>query len=313
VSLAVSTVALLAVAGCGNGTEELSGTDAAGLPGGGGTLAWALGSRPVDVDPLFAETESEQLVARQIHEPLVAELRRPYEDGRGVPGLALSALPSSDRTVWRLRLRSGVRFQDGTPFNASAVLANVERWRATPQGRALIGDALADAPRPDLVRFILPGPDSNFDSRLASPRLAIVSPRALARAADPKLDLEQAAQSGTGPFELRERSSDRLLLAHNTDWWGTDRGLGPAIDQLEFTIVRDPSERLALLSEGSIQIAGDLRPDELARVRADPLLAVVAERGAGGLGIERSVRGIPAREPAPPLNGAWRTGIDAAQ
>jgi ABC-type transport system substrate-binding protein len=193
------------------------------------------------------------------------------------------------------------------------VLANVERWRATPEGRGLIGGALADAPRPDLVRFILSAPDPNFDSRLASPRLAIVSPRALARATELELDPDQAAQSGTGPFELRERSSDRLLLAHHTDWWGADRGLGPAIDQLEFTAVADPAERLALLSEGSVQVAGDLGPGELARVRADPLLAVLAGPGARGVGIERSVRGIPAREPAPALNGAWRTGIDAAQ
>lgn len=243
----------------------------------------------------------------------MAELGRPFEDGRTVPGLALSASPSSDRTVWRVRLRSGVRFQDGAPFNASAVLANVERWRAMAQGRALIGDALVDAPRPDLVRFILSAPDPNFDSPLASPRLGIVSPRALARATEVQLDPEQAAQSGTGPFELRERSSDRLLLAHNTDWWGTDRGLGPAIDQLEFTAVGDPAERLALLSEGAAQVAADLGPGELARVRRDPLLTVVPGGGEKGLGIERSVRGIPARDPAPPLNGVWRTGIDAGQ
>ncbi len=234
----------------------------------------------------------------------------PFDEARRVAGLALSALPSSDRTVWRLRLRSGVRFHDGTPFNASAVLANVERWRATVQGRTLIGDALADAPRPDLVRFILAAPEPSFDSRLASPRLGIVSPRALARAGGAELETGEAARSGTGPFELRERAADRLLLAHNTDWWGTDRGLGPAIDQLEFTVVPDSRERVSLLEEGTAQVAA-LGPEQLARVRRDPLLTAVAGRGGGGLGIERSVRGIPAGDPAPPLNGAWRTGIDA--
>jgi len=146
-------------------------------------LVWALPERPASLDPLYAETGSEQLVARQVHEPLVAELTGPFQDARRVPGLVVSALPSSDRTVWRLRLRTGVRFQDGTPFSASAVLDNVERWRATAVGRSLIADALADAPRPDLVRFILPAPEPNFDARLASPRLGIVSPRALAGAA----------------------------------------------------------------------------------------------------------------------------------
>jgi peptide/nickel transport system substrate-binding protein len=229
-----------------------------------------------------------------------------------VAGLALSALPSSDRTVWRVRLRTGVRFHDGTPFNASAVLANVDRWRASAPGRALIGEALADAPRPDLVRFILPVPSPRFDTRLASPQLGIVSPRALAGASGPELDPEEASQSGTGPFELRERSAERLLLAHNAGWWGTERGLGPALDQLEFTVVPDPEERVARLAEGAVQVAADLDPGELSRVRNDPLLTVVPVP-EGGLGVERSVRGIPAGEPAPPLNGVWRTRLAAGQ
>jgi peptide/nickel transport system substrate-binding protein len=303
---------VLAVAGCGGGAEDSTAVDAGGVPGGGGMLVWALPERPASLDPLYAETGSEQLVARQVHEPLVAELTGPFEDARRVPGLVLSALPSSDRTVWRLRLRTGVRFQDGTPFSASAVLDNVERWRATAQGRSLIADALADAPRPDLVRFILPAPEPNFDARLASPRLGIVSPRALAGAAGAELEPAEAAQSGTGPFELRERSADRLLLAHNPEWWGTVRGLGPALDQIEFAVVPAPAERVARLREGAVQIAGGLPADQLARVRDDPLLTVVPTRG-GGLGIERSVRGIPAGAPAPPLTGVWRTRVDAGE
>ena len=305
---------LLAGAGCGGEDGDRSATDAFALPGGGGTLVWALAERPKNLDPLFAETRSEQLVSRQVHEPLVAELAGPFDDPRRVPGLALSALPSSDRTVWRLRLRPGVRFQDGAPFNASAVLANVERWRASAQGAALIGDALTDAPRPDLIRFILSAPDPDFDARLASPRLGIVSPQALGEAAGGELEAGEAGRSGTGPFELRERGADRMLLASNTDWWGADRGLGPGVDQLEFTVVEDPGERLTLLAEGSVQVAADLGPGEVAEVRDDPLLTVVpAAQPGGGLGIERSVRGIPAGDPAPPLNGAWRTGIDVGQ
>jgi ABC-type transport system substrate-binding protein len=272
---------------------------------------WALPERPATVDPLFADPGAERLVSRQIHEPLVAELGGPFEAARRIPGLAISALPSSDRTVWRLSLRGGVRFQDGAAFNASAVLANVERWRATPQGRTLIGDALVDAPRPDLVRFILPAADPDFDSKLASARLGIVSPRALVRAAGAELEPGEAALSGTGPYELRERDADRLLLAHDTDWWGTVRGLGPAIDQIEFVVVAEPAERAALLEDGSVQVASALGAAERGLVRDDPLLTLVGKPGGGALGIERSVRGIPPDDPAPPLNAAWRTGIDA--
>jgi glutathione transport system substrate-binding protein len=212
--------------------------------------------------------------------------------------------------VWRLRLRPGVRFQDGARFNASAVLANTDRWLAAPAGRRLLGDVLVDAPRPDLVRFILPRPDARFDRRLASPRLGIVSPKAIAEAPSGPLDPSRYPDSGTGAFELRERSADRLLLARNTGWWGSERGLGPGVDQLELLAVRDPQERLGMLRDGSARVAV-LGRSQLEAARRDPLLATIPEPGSTGLGIERSVRGIPPGQPAPPLNAAWVTGIDA--
>ena len=260
------------------------------------------------LDPLFARTDAEQLVSRQIHEPLVARLSGPFDSARQVSGLALSVLPSSDATVWRLRLRPGVSFADGAPFNAGAVLANVQRWRAYAGGRALLGDALVDAPRPDLVRFILPAPDPRFDLRLASPRLGVVSPRALATAGDTELQAAELTDTGTGPFELRERAPDRLLVARSTEWWGADRGLGPGVDQLEFRVVPARADRLAELRDGTIQVASDLGRSRLARAQRDPLLTTLGQ-GAGGLAIERSIRGIPAGEPAPPLNGVWQTAI----
>jgi peptide/nickel transport system substrate-binding protein len=303
---------VLLAAGCSDETDSAA-IDSGTVPGAGGVLVWALPEGPAALDPLYAASPNDLLVSRQVHEPLVAVLSGPFDDTRQLNGLALSALPSSDASVWRLRLRPGVRFHDGAPFNASAVLANVERWRASAPGRALLGDTLVDAPRPDLVRFILAAPDPGFGRVLASPRLGLVSPRTLDHAGGGALSADQAAQSGTGPYELRERSRDRLLLARNTDWWGTDRNLGPAIDQLEFEVVADPGERLARLDDGSVQVASALTPAELAQVRANPLLAVVAQPGDTAIGVERSVRGIPAGVPAPPLNGVWRTAVVGAQ
>ena len=299
---------LAALAGCGDddpGTAAI-GTGAQG--GGGGAVVWALAERPAHLDPLFVRTDAELLVTRQIHEPLVGRLSGPFDDARQVSGLALSVLPSSDATVWRLRLRPGVSFADGAPFNAGAVLANVQRWRAHASGRELLGDALADAPRPDLVRFILPAPDRRFDLRLASPRLGVVSPRALAGAGERELRAAQLTDTGTGPFELRERAPDRLLLARSTEWWGADRGLGPGIDQLEFRVVPARADRFAALRDGRVQVASDLGRSGLARAQRDPLLTAL-DNGAGGLAIERSIRGIPAGDPAPPLNGVWQTAI----
>lgn len=294
--------------GCA-GEESDRAIEAIAQPGERGSLVWALAERPSSLDPLFADSPAEQLVTRQIHEPLISRLVGPFDDTRRVAGLALSARPSSDATVWRLRLRPGVRFGDGTPFNAAAVLDNAERWRSSLVVQDLLGAPLADAPRPDLVRFILAEPDPEFDQRLASPRLGIVSPKAIAAAAGGALEPREAGESGTGAFELRERSADSLLLAVNGDWWGSDLDLGPGLDQLEFRVVPDPADRLSMLADGSAQVAGDLEPPQLREVRANPLLTVISEAGAPSLGIERSIRGIPVADPTPPLNGVWRTGI----
>jgi ABC-type transport system substrate-binding protein len=272
-------------------------------------LRWVLAERPTTLDPLYARTAADRLAARQLHEPLVETLNAPFGAPRSSTGLARSVQPSGDATVWRVRLRSGVRFADGATFDASAVLANVARWQATSQGRATLGASfLVDAPSPEMVRFILPAPDPGFDSRLASPRLGIVSPRALAEAAGGELEPSRAPDSGTGPFELRERGADRLLLARNTEWWGAARGLGPGVDQLELTVEPDAAQRLADLRDGSAEVA-ELDRDQLAAVRRDPLLTALPD-AAGGIGVERSVRGIPS-EPAPPLNGAWLTSLGA--
>lgn len=302
-------VAAPGLGGCGGDDANPAGVGAATTAGGAGTLSWALDRRPRTLDPLYARSTGDLLAARQINEPLVEELRRPFDDSRRVAGLALSARPSRDRTIWALRLRPGVRFQDGARFDASAVLANVDRWLAAPVGRRLLGGLLVDAPRPDLVRFILPQPDARFDRRLASPRLGLVSPRAITQAAGAPLDPGRFPDSGTGPFELRERSADRLLLARNTEWWGSERGLGPGIDQLELLAVPAATDRLALLRQGSVRVAV-LGPGELDAARRNSLLTTIPEPGADGLGVERSVRGIPARDPTPPLNAVWVTALD---
>ncbi len=307
----IATAAAVGIlGGCNDGEPDNAAIGAAGQGTPTGTLVWAVGERPRTVDPLYAQSAADRLAARQLHEPLVEELDGPFDVLRSSPGLALGVTPSADGTVWRARLRPDVQFQDGTPFNAAAVLANVERWRTVPAGRAELGDLLVDAPRPDLVRFILPVPDPAFPERLASPRLGIVSPRAIVASGGGPLDTSRLPASGTGPFELRERSSDRALLARNTGWWGTEHELGPGVDQIELRVISDPADRVAALSDGSARVA-ELDRAQRRDVRDDPLLTSQPQGGGAILGLERSVRGIPAGETAPSLNAVWLTGIDA--
>jgi peptide/nickel transport system substrate-binding protein len=304
----------LALAGCGGDGDGEAATGAS-RPLEGGTLDFALAADPDRLDPLLASDRPSQVVTRQIHEPLVEVLTGPFGDLREVSGLAKSSDSSGDSTIWRFRLRPGIRFGDGTPFNASAVLANAERWLASPEGRILVPDlAAVDAPRPALVRFILDSPDSGFPERLSQVRLGLVSPRAL-RDMSPVDGVRVAdGGTGTGAFEFREQETGAsTVLARNTSWWGTRLRLGPALDQLVFPVAPRAEERVSMLADGQVEVADDLAPPLAEEVRSDPLLAV--EGGGSGplFGVERSVRGVEAGDGVPALSGAWLTTVGAGE
>lgn len=307
---AVALLLLSVAAGCGGGSDAPSTESGAGLPqaGGGGALAYATPSLPGDLDPLAARSREAQLVTRQLHEPLVASLRGPYGDSSRRPGLALSVHPSPDQTIWTVRLRDRVRFQNGTPFNASAVLANARRWQSLPEGRALLPNLFAvDAPRPDVVRFLLEKPTPDLARRLSSPRLGIVAPDSLRPAGGERARVTGGGGGfGTGPFKQGRTTGGELLLARNESWWGTPLGLGPALDAVEFRAVPADAERVRLLREGAVQVAEALPEAELGAIAADPLLTVLP--GPGGIGMQRSVRGIDSAEPIP-YSGVWLTTI----
>ena len=300
----------LAISGCGGDDDGATGSSSAGEAGQGGTLVWALATAATESDPLYADSAAEQLVTRQVHEPLVATMAGPFGDVRRAPGLARRVRSSQGDTLWTLRLREGVRFQDGEPLNSAAVLANARRWQTTSPGLALLSDVFAvDSPRPHQVRFQLDSPDPRFDQRLADPRLGLVSPRALRPRSGEAATLRPVDRTGSGPFELRERSPDRLLAANNLDWWGIERGLGPALDQLEFRVVTDPEARLAMLQDGLAQVGSDFGGRQLRRLRRDPLLVASKGPGEERLGLERSVRGLESASEPPVLSGVWLTTL----
>ena len=253
------------MAGCGGDDTNSAAVGTATSAGGAGTLTWALDRRPTTLDPLYARSAADLLAARQVDEPLIEELRRAVRRDpdrrrgwRSRPGRRATTRSGGCACAPASASRTG---RASTPRRSSPTST---AGSARPAGRRLLGELLVDAPRPDLVRFILPAADPHFDRVLASPRLGIVSPRAIAQAAGAPLDPGRFPESGTGPFELRERSADRLLLARNTDWWGTERDLGPGVDQLELLVVPNPAERLAMLRDGSARVAV-LEPDAAPR------------------------------------------------
>jgi ABC-type transport system substrate-binding protein len=312
----IGTVAVAIPLACGCGDGGGSEFPAAGSPplaGGNGELAYAIPSGPGRLDPLAAGTTAAQTVVRQIFEPLVATLDGPYGRRHDVPGVALSTRHSADFRVWILRLRPGVRFQDGRLLDASAVLANAQRWRTSVVGRRLLPDFIAaDGPRPDLVRFVFSSPMRDLPSRLADPRLGLASPDVLRPRNGAGASLLRAAQAGSGPFELASRSPQAVVLKRNRGWWGSARGLGPALDGIAFRSVARRARRLALLRSGRVRLAADIGRVAAQRLRTAPLLTSVGANGPYAIGLERSVRGIEGWRPQP-LSAVWLTLLPLAR
>jgi len=309
-ALAAAAALMAACSGCGSGRSAEGSPPGLPAAGAGGTLAYAMPSLPRTLDPLAATGRAEQTVTRQIYEPLVESLTGPYGETQVHPGLVLTAKPSPDRTVWALTLRSGVRFQDGTPFNAGAVLANSRRWTSEPAGRSLLPHLFAvDAPRPDEVRFLLDAPVRDLPRRLASPRLGIVSPTALLPQSGKNARFRAGGPpSGTGPFQEAPGQGGRIELSRFAGWWGSPLGLGPAFASVSFLGGRSSAQRLQLLQNGSAQVADPLDPPDLRTVAADPLLDTVGGPGAG-IGVDGSVRGIDSPRAIPLLSRVWLTNL----
>ena len=286
-----------------------------GLPpaGGGGTLAYALPALPATLDPLAAQhARVSSTVTRQVYEPLIERLSGPYGEGSPQAGLALERRPSRDRTTWTVTLRPNVRFQDGTPFNAAAVLANSRRWQiATPRAQILLPHLFAvDAPRPDEVRFLLDQPVPDIVRRLSSPRARdrlAPRPRSAERAG--RALPRGRGRLGHGRLRARaERAGPARRSRGSPGWWGSPMGLGPSLDGVTFVLAPQQGQRLRLLREGAVQVADPLGPGGLRAAATDPLLDTV--RGSlSGIGLEGSVRGLDSAQAIPVLSSVWLTRL----
>jgi peptide/nickel transport system substrate-binding protein len=302
--------ALLATAGCGSDDDgPVAGSGAPRAVGGGGVLGFALSDLPEAVDPLEAVSRPAQILARQAYEPLVARMRPPYDSAPAQAGLASEVTPSADRSAWSVQLRPGVSFQDGTPLDAEAVLANARRWASTSQGGALLpGLFAADTPRPGVVRFLFEGSRPDAERLLASPRLGIVSPRVFEPQSGEAARVKAGATAaGSGPFRLGVASVERLELSRFEDWWGSPLGLGPALDSVVFLRAPNGLERLRLLGGGQVQATEPVGAAGVRLAEENPLLRVSG--GAGGVGYSASVRGLGVPPAIPQLSAVWRTTI----
>jgi peptide/nickel transport system substrate-binding protein len=272
-------IVLLGVAAC-DALGLGRGRPAAGRDRPADTLVIGRASDALGFDPArFTDNESIE-VCEQIYEHLVR-----LEPGSTEPeaSLATAWSVSDDGRVWTLTLRQGVRFHDGTPFDAEAVKLSFERQLRTDHPyhmpdfqywkNSFAGVVRAiDVVDPFTVRITLYQPYAPFLASLAMFPVSIVSPAAVALR---KGDFANHPV-GTGPFRFVEWTpGDRVVLERNEDYWGPR----PRLRRLVFKVIPDARQRLIALEGGGIDVAYGVLPAELQFVELHPDLRL--HRSAG--------------------------------
>ena len=250
----------------------VAGSALAQQPKSGGTLVYATGTDVQTLDPQFVTDVPTSRIVANIHETLV----KADEKGAIQPCLATSWTTSDDKLTWTFKLRAGVRFHDGTPFNAAAVKATFDRMRdpATGSPRRSALAAISDVKVIDelTVALVTKEPFAPLLPQLSAYNLAIMSPAQIARAGAKYR--EQPA--GTGPFKLKTwQPGEKITLARNDDYWGEKARL----DAVETRVVPEDSARVLQLLSGEADVIASVPTVMLKRLEGSSAVQVIRKTG----------------------------------
>ena len=183
------------------------------------------------------------------------------------PALATEWSSDPSGLVWTFKLREGVKFHDGTPFNADAVVKNFNRHLDTKRGLAASGRLRTflesvTAVDPMTVEFKLKTQYPAFLALLSTGPCLMVSPAAEAAGTIGS----QAV--GTGPYKLAEyKSGEYVLQVKNTDWWG---GAPKGEDEIKWTWTAEPSVMNMALQSGEVDVVNPFPSAFAAQAGANP-------------------------------------------
>jgi peptide/nickel transport system substrate-binding protein len=236
-------------------------------------------AEPQSLDPHTVTATNDFRILVNVYDGLVR-----YKDGTldVEPSLAESWLVSNDGKTYTFKLRQGVTFHDGSPFNAQSVKFNFDRmldekhpFYETGPFPLSFNFASIDTVNvidDSTVEFKLKEPFAPFLSNLAYPTGLIVSPAAV----------EQYGKdygrhpSGTGPFKFVEwQSSQRVVVERNADYWDG----AATLEAVVFRPITDANTRVAEMMAGGIDVMVEVPPDNIATFRTDANFTVTEQVG----------------------------------
>ena len=273
--VALGMASALVMAACGSDTKSPVDTTVGKA---GGTFVFGTSADPVVLDGAYVSDGESLRVIDQIFETLVTT----KAGGTDIePLLAEKWSSSADGLAWTFNLRQGVKFQDGTDFNAKAVCFNFDRWynfAGVAQSASVsyywstVFGGFSDGATPSLYKsceatddntavITLTSASAAFLSGLAVSAFVIASPDALTKYEADKVGGTEDAPSfdgtfgtehpvGTGPFSFESWTpGDKLTIVRNDAYWG-DKAL---LDKVIFKPIADGPARRTALETGEIQ------------------------------------------------------------
>ncbi|MCX7029438.1 MAG: ABC transporter substrate-binding protein [Spirochaetes bacterium] len=277
VAIAILAVAsLVLVAGCGGkGTGEPKAKK-------GGVLVFARSGDAVGLDPAREDDGESFYIADNVYETLV-EFKPGTTDI--IPGLAESWTASADALEYTFKLRKGVKFHDGTAFNAEAVVYSLSRqfkkdhpeygngpWKYW--GYMDMDNIIQDVAAVDnlTVKISLKKPEAPFIANLAMNFSAIVSPTAAK-----KYGKDFSSNPvGTGAFKFVSWvKDDNIVLERYTGYWGKKAYL----DRVIVKVIPDATARYLALKKGEVDLIDFPNPSDISAIEADTNLKVVKQAG----------------------------------
>ena len=243
------------VLGCGKTTAG-SGTK---------TLIYAQPTEPVALDPIYASDSQSSRVVSNVYEGLVK-----FKPGTTEiePCLAASWDITDSGKTYTFKLRKGVKFQDGTAFNADAVKFNFERQlgsnkKANMPYAVMIFGNVQEVDKVDdyTVKVVLKSAYTPFLANLAlALGPTIVSPTAVQ-----KYGTLNENPVGTGPFKfVKWDKGQSITLEKNKDYWGTKA----KVDKVVLKFEKESSVRANELITGSVDIAEAIDPSDVSKLKS---------------------------------------------
>ncbi len=265
-SLAFRIAAVLLAAGCAIGAHAK-------------TLRYATQDEPLTLDPHAANLAVTTRLLSNVYEGLVGR----DKDFKLVPWLAESWTKLDNRT-WRFRLRSGVKFHDGSPFTADDVVFSLERVLSPNSQLKTTVQGVASAKKIDdlTVDFVMKEPNPVLLNHLFSFRIMSKSWSARNNSLQPQnyRDKEDTFASrnanGTGPFMVKERQTDvRTVLVANPRWWNKASPERGNVTEVILLPIKSSAARAAALLSGEVDFVNDPPSQDIARLKTAAEVKVV--------------------------------------